>query len=92
MIASHVVRRRAPALLSTCESPLLVGFRTPQKPDPRRSAHAMKPGAGRAGRGSEVRDWSRREWVRGLGLEAGVLRPGSAAGGSPGSVSCGRGS
>lgn len=77
MIASRAVRRRARALLSTCESPLLVGFRTPQKPDPRGSALAMKPGAGWGGAGA------RGNGERGLGREAGVLRPGSAAGREP---------
>lgn len=66
VVASHAVRRRARALLSTCESPLLVGFWTPRKPDARRSALAMKPGAGR-GWGRRSGTGARREWGAGPG-------------------------
>lgn len=55
VVTSHAVRprARARALLSTCESPRLVGSGTQQALEPLTSAVAMRPGAGRGwGRGS----------------------------------------
>lgn len=92
MIASHAVRRRARALLSTCESRGLVGARAPENPEPRSSALAMKPGVARV--------WGRLSGTgvpRGLRCGAfaggqGFREPGAAWGRGPGSVSFGSGS
>ena len=58
MLASCSVRRRAPALLSTCVSPSRVEPGKPPIPEARSSALAMKPGAARVGVG--VRAGTRR--------------------------------